>query len=353
MAEFVRRAAGVYVLGLLAAASCMTRVGGATPARPLIIAHRGASGALPEHTLEAYALAIDQGADYIEPDVVCTKDGVLIARHENEIGSTTDVATTFPERRRTAVVDGDTVVGWFTEDFTLEEIKRLRARERLGTRSHANDGKFAIPTLDEVLALAERRSREVGRRIGVYPETKHPSYFSSLGLPLEERLLRVLKTHGFHNADDPVFIQSFEVSNLRALRTRTSIRLVQLLGESGSPYDALHQRSGLTYAAMTTQDGLRTIATYANAIGPAKALVQPIRADGSLGEATRLVADAHAAGLEVHVWTLRSDALPSAYAGDPGAEWQRFAALGVDGIFGDFPAAGWSRLRRATPHNRP
>ena len=318
--------------------------------RPLIIAHRGASGLRPEHTLEAYDLAIAQGADFIEPDVVSTKDGVLIARHENEIGATTDVARRFPERKRTAVVDGDTVEGWFAEDFTIDELRQVRARERVATRSRQYDGQFGIPTLEEVLALVRQRERETGRRIGVYPETKHPTYFRNLGLPLEDRLLEVLARHGYRDAGDAVFIQSFETGNLRSLSARTGLRLVQLIDERGAPYDLASSGDLRTYHDLMTPDGLREIARYADAIGPAKGLVLPIR-NGTAAEPTSLVSDAHAAGLGVHIWTMRSDApfLPAAYAGNALAEWRRFAELGVDAMFGDFPADGVSALRGPGP----
>lgn len=319
---------------------------GAWP-RPIVIAHRGASGTLPEHTIEAYDLAISQGADVIEPDVVRTKDGVLVARHENEIGGTTDAAAKFPERRRTAVVDGQSITGWFVEDFTLAELRTLRARERLASRSHANDGRFLVPTLDEVLALARRRERELGRPIGVYPETKHPSYFRAIGLPLEDALLEGLAAHGYRSAADPVFIQSFEAGNLRALHARTSIRLVQLVDAAGLPPDLVVAGDRRGIAEYLGPASLRDIATYAYALGPNKALVQPVTPQGDLAPATSLVADAHAAGLQVHVWTMRSDApfLARAWAGDAAAEWRHFAALGVDGIFGDFPGTGIAALR--------
>lgn len=314
--------------------------------RPLIIAHRGASGERPEHTLEAYDLAIKQGADFIEPDIVSTKDGVLVARHDNEIGVTTDVGVRYPDRKRSAIVDGDTLEGWFIEDFTIAEVRGLRARERVPTRSTTWDGRFGVPTLDDVLALVRRRERETGRRIGVYPETKHPTYFRRIGLPLEERLLETLARHGYSGASDAVFIQSFETANLRELRAKTTIRLVQLIDERGAPFNLIASGDPRTYQDLLTPAGLRDIATYATAIGPAKGLVLPVRG-GVLGAPTTLVADAHAAGLEVHVWTLRSDSpfLPPAYSGDALAEWKRFAQLGVDGIFGDFPADGARALR--------
>jgi glycerophosphoryl diester phosphodiesterase len=289
------------------------------------------------------------GADFIEPDLVSTKDSVLVARHENEIGGTTDVAVRFPDRKATRTIDGRSVTGWFTEDFTLAELRTLRAVERLPFRSQAYDGREPIPTLEEVLELVARRSRESGRRIGVYPETKHPSYFRSIGRPLEEPLLAALARRGWTTRDAPVFIQSFEVANLRALRPRTGVRLVQLVAAAGGPADA-EVAAGVpaTYAEMLTPAGLAQVARYANAVGVEKSLVQPVDAAGRPGAPTTLVADAHRAGLAVHVWTLRSDPyfLPKAYAGDAAAEWRAFARLGVDGIFGDFPDVGVKALAR-------
>jgi len=311
--------------------------------RPLVIAHRGASGHRPEHTLAAYSLAIDMGADYIEPDLVLTRDSVLVARHENEIGGTTDVSAHFADRKTTKVIDGQRVTGWFTEDFTLAELKTLRAKERLPFRSHAHDGEEMIPTFEEVLDLVARRSRETGRRIGIYPETKHPSYFRSINRPLEEPLLAALARRGFTTRDAPVFIQSFEVANLRALHDRTGVRLVQLIGAEGGPPDAVAQVGvPRTFASMITPDGLAAVAKYAYAIGVEKSLVQPAATDGTLGTPTTLVDDAHRAGLAVHVWTLRSDVsfLPAGYRGVAADEWRRFARLGVDGMFGDFPDVG-------------
>lgn len=295
----------------------------APPARPLIIAHRGASGYRPEHTLEAYRLAVEMGADYIEPDLVATKDGVLIARHENEIGSTTDVALRFPDRKRSAIVDGRWLRGWFTEDFTLAELKTLRARERMASRSHEFDGQFQIPTLDEIIALVQQLGRERGRDVGIYPETKHPAYFRRLGRPLEEPLVESLARAGWNRATAPVFIQSFDADSLRTLASRTHVRLVQLVNRRSQVSD----------------QKLRTIATYAAVIGAEKGLVQPIRLGGSLGAPSDLVARAHAAGLLVHVYTLRADRglLPKAYAGDAAAECRRFQTLGVDGFFIDQP----------------
>jgi len=297
----------------------------------LIIAHRGASGHRPEHTIESYTVAIAMGADYIEPDVVSTKDGVLIARHENEIGGTTDVAEKFAARKTTKSIDGQSITGWFTEDFTLAEIKTLRARERLPFRSHDRDGMYPIPTFDEVLALADAKSRETGRTIGVYPETKHPTYFRSIGLPLEPPLLETLARHGKRERSDAVFIQSFEPANLQLLRPMTTLRLVLLLEAT----------------ADVSPSRLAQVRTFADGIGPNSRLIVPANADGTLRAPTTLVADAHAAGLFVHVWTLRSEPmfLSPSYGGDPIKEYRQFADLGVDGIFGDFPDVAVAALR--------
>jgi glycerophosphoryl diester phosphodiesterase len=301
------------------------------PPKPLIIAHRGASGHRPEHTLEGYRLGAEMGADFIEPDLVSTKDGVLIARHENEIGGTTDVAAKFPSSRTTKTVDGQAVTGWFTEDFTLAEIKTLRANERLAFRSHAYDGQFAIPTFDEVIELAERLGRELNRPIGVYPETKHPTYFRKIGLPLEEKLIASLAKHGWNRKDAPVFIQSFEPDSLRLLRGKTSVRLIQLTSD----------------ASMVDAAGLKRIAGYADGIGPEKRLIVPIGPDGSVGAPTDLVQRAHAAGLQVHIWTIRVDKefLPAGYRGRGEAEFEQFRDLGVDGLFTDFPDVAAKVLR--------
>lgn len=312
----------------------------------IVIAHRGASGERPEHTIAAYDLAIEQGADFIEPDLVPTKDGVLVARHENNITDTTDVADRpeFAERKTTKTIDGSKQTGWFTEDFTLAELKTLRARERLPMLrgdNQAYDGQFEIPTLAEVIDLAKRRSAETGRTIGIYPETKHPSYFASIGLPLEDALLAELRKAGWDSADAPVFIQSFEVENLKALAKQTRVRLIQLVAAEGAPADG----SVETYAMMVTPDGLRVIATYAFGIGPYKTMVT-----GQGGKPTSLVADAHAAGLKVHPWTLRAENhfLPLRHKSgiDPRAhgkladEIAEQLAAGVDGFFTDFPYAG-------------
>lgn len=291
-----------------------------------VIAHRGASGERPEHTLESYGLAIEEGADYIEPDLVMTRDGVLIARHENEIGGTTDVAQhpEFASRRRTQFIDGESMTGWFTEDFTLSEIKRLWARERLPELRPQNrefDGRFKVPTFDEIMQLVMGANGHAGRYrpVGVYPETKHPAHFAALGLPLELALLDTLRRYDYAKAGSPVFIQSFDPRNLQQLRTMTKLPLVQLL-----------------------ENALRdpgSIAQYADAIGIAKVLATP--------EAVRA---AHAAKLQVHVWTFRAEneflprdlqigAAPAAH-GNLEAEIRRYLERGIDGFFTDFPAVG-------------
>jgi len=317
---------------------------GADPATPIVIAHRGASGYRPEHTLAAYELAIRQGADFIEPDVVITKDGALVVRHEHRLDETTDVAQKLPALRNAKRVGNDTVSGWFVEDLTLAQVKQLRARERLASRSHEYDGQFGIPTLDDVLELAVRMSRETGRVIGVYPETKSPSYFRSIGLPLEEKLIAALQRHWPDLGSAPVFVQSFEVGNLERLRAMAPVRLIQLLAAQGGPPDA---GGTTTYATMATPAGLREIARYARGVGVEKRLILPVARNGATLPQTSIVADAHAAGLLVHVWTFRSDApfLAAQYAGDPGAEYRQFAGLGVDGVFSDFPDHAVGALR--------
>lgn len=301
--------------------------------RPLIIGHRGASGHRPEHTLESYRLAAEMGADVIEPDLVATRDGVLIARHENEIGGTTDVAERFPDRKRTRTIDGASITGWFSEDFTLAEIKTLRARERLAFRSHAYDGRYQVPTFDEVLDLAQSLTRTLGRPVGVYPETKHPTYFRGIGLPLEEALVASLEKHAMNTHDAPVFIQSFESGNLRALRPKTRVRLVQLVD--------------LPSKLRLDDEGLAEIAAYADGLGPIKTLIVPAKTDGTLEAPTDLVVRAHKAGLFVHVWTMRADPqfLSPSYNGRPEAEFEQFRDLGVDGIFTDFPDIAVRALR--------
>ncbi|HEY9421751.1 MAG TPA: glycerophosphodiester phosphodiesterase [Thermoanaerobaculia bacterium] len=307
---------------------------------PLIIAHRGASGYRPEHTLEAYELAVELGADFIEPDLVSTRDGVLIARHENDLSETTDVADhpEFADRRRTKRIGRNEPTGWFSEDFTLAEIKTLRARERLPARDQSYNGRFQVPTFQEVLDLARRKSAETGRTIGVYPETKHPTYFRSIGLALEDPLLATLEAAGYRGRNAPVYIQSFETGNLRELRRRTDLPLIQLLEVQGQPFDLTVAGDPRTYRDLATPEGLAAIVTYADGIGPNKRLIVPIGADGGLQPPTSLVADAHRAGLLVHAWTFRSDGpfLALNYEGNHRREYEQFFRLGVDGVFSDF-----------------
>jgi glycerophosphoryl diester phosphodiesterase len=317
---------------------------------PIVIAHRGASGYRPEHTLASYWLAIKQGADFIEPDLVSTKDGELVARHENQISETTDVAehAGFAARQTRKLIDGRSVEGFFTEDFTLAELKTLRAKERLPELRPANtrfDRMLTIPTLDQVIALAQLASRVHGRVIGVYPETKHPTYFASIGLPLEEPLLRALHRAGYRGPSAPVFIQSFETGNLRRLRRMTDLSLIQLLDAEGQPFDLTVAGDSRRSVDLVSAMGLAEIARYANGIGVHKALIVPRGADGRLSAPTALIRDAHSAGLLVHAWTFRRENtfLPtdfqgaSSKVGDLAAELTHFFALDLDGAFSDNP----------------
>lgn len=336
---------------------------------PLVIGHRGTAGYLPDHTLEGYALAIELGADYIEPDLVATKDGVLIARHEPNITATTDVADRpeFATRKRTILVDGALESGFFASDFTLAEIKTLRAKQPIpADRPTQFDGKFQIPTFDEVIALAKRKSAETGRTIGIYPETKHPTYHQKLGLPLEDKLLAALTRAGWNHRHAPVFIQSFEQANLKALSKKTKVRLIQLVdaddvNADGSlaynapfdrPYDwtasGKPELLARTFGWFATDEGLDDIATYAYGIGPWKRYIVSTINDGSVsgpGEAARVLAEptdlierAHSRGIKVHTWTFRNEQrrLANDYAGNPINEYLQFYRLGIDGVFSDF-----------------
>jgi glycerophosphoryl diester phosphodiesterase len=332
-------AAGVALTGAPAAAHH-------DRSRPIVIGHRGASGYRPEHTLESYRFAIALGADHIEPDLVSTRDGVLVARHENDISGTTDVADhpEFTDRKTTKVVDGTAITGWFTEDFTLAELKTLRAKERLPQLRPLNtryDGRYQVPTLQEIIDLV----KAAPRRVGIYPETKHPTYFRSIGLPLERTLVDVLCRNGLGHRGAPVFVQSFETGNLRLLNRLIDVPLIQLLDATGHPYD-LPEKS---YADLAKPAGLRWIRSYADGVGVNKDLVIPRDATGHLGHPTSLVTDAHATHLLVHAWTFRSENTfqpadfrhgtdPAAH-GDAAAEYHRFYDLGLDGVFSDFPDA--------------
>jgi len=346
-------AAALVLLGTLAVTgsspSLAAPPGPSRHRSPIVIGHRGASGYRPEHTLASYQLAIELGADFVEPDLVATKDGALVARHENEISGTTDVASRpeFAARQTTKVIDGQSLTGWFTEDFTLTELKSLRAKERIPAIRPTNtafDGLYEIPTLQEIINLAKREG------VGIYPETKHPTYFDSIGLSLEEPLVATLVANGYTHPNDPVYIQSFETANLRQLRTMTRLPLIQLIGGTGKPYDFVAKGDPRSYADLVTPRGLAEIATYARGIGPDKSLIVPLDASRHLQGPTTLVADAHRARLLVHPYTFRreNNFLPADFrqgnpaspvylqaTGDLPAELELFFRLGVDGLFTD------------------
>jgi glycerophosphoryl diester phosphodiesterase len=322
--------------------------------KPLVIAHRGASGERPESTLMAFRQAIAEGADFIEPDLVATKDGVLVVRHENDISQTTDVASRdeFKARRATRQIQGQAVSGWFTEDFTLAELKTLRCQERLPKirpESARFNGQESVPTYQEVIDLAKAESARLGRVIGTYPEMKHASYFAGVGLPLESRLADILKKNNLSGPTSPVFIQCFDVLPLKTIMTMVQAPRIQLVEPNGGPKDA-----DLRYKDMVTPAGLKAVAAYANGVGPQWDMVLPTAPDGGLAPATSLVADAHAAGLAVHPWTVRAENMflppklrngtdPAAH-GDVDAVYKALLAAGVDGLFSDFPGL-WAKVR--------
>jgi glycerophosphoryl diester phosphodiesterase len=373
-------------LATIAASSALLAAGpaGAQGARtldgkpPLVVGHRGASGTLPEHTLESYRAAIAMGADFIEPDVVSTKDGVLVARHEPMLSGTTDVAERpeFAARKTTRKVDGVDTTDWFAGDFTLAEIKTLRAKQAMADRDQSHNGKYAIPTLQEVIDLAKAESARLNRTVGIYPETKHPLFHAAIGLPLEDGLLEALGKAGWTDRSSPVIIQSFETANLKYLRGKTGVRLVQLVDGDDvdkdgrvtlappyeRPYDFVVTGDKRTNKDLLTKEGLAEIKTYADGVGPWKPYIlagkqtdrnndgkpDDLNGDGAaderdrtLAEPTSVVADAHAAGLFVHTWTFRSEPkrLMADFKGDPAAEYKAFFALGIDGLFSDFPDA--------------
>jgi len=314
---------------------------------PLVIAHRGASGYRPEHTLESYALAIEFGADFIEPDLVATKDGHLVARHEPLLDMTTDVASRpeFAGRKTTKHLDGKPVTGYFASDFLLAEIKQLRAVQANAARSKEFDGRFEIPTFEEILDLVARESQARGRTIGIYVETKHPAFHVAIGLPLEDRLLDALRARGLDRADAPVFIQSFESANLQYLRARTKVKLVQLLDDEVVQYDS----AGARVAAVRPRHfgdprgtvlarNFADIAKYADAVGPWKRHILRDVGEAKLQQ-TNLIERAHAVGLRVHAYTFRNEpaTLAREYEKDPMREYRQFYELGIDGVFSDFP----------------
>jgi glycerophosphoryl diester phosphodiesterase len=342
LAATAAAAAGLAALPATAAPSA----NGGFKKKPLIIAHRGASGERPESTLMAFRLAIAEGADFIEPDLVVTKDGHFVVRHENEISQTTDVALhpEFESRLTTRQIQGQAVSGWFTEDFTLEELKTLRCRERLPKlriESAKFNGQESIPTYQQVLDLAKSESARLKRPIGTYPEMKHASYFAGIGLPMEGRLAEILKKNDLDSANAPVFIQCFDVLPLKTIMTMCKAPRVQLVSPEGGPTDVT-----LRYKDMVSATGMKAIAAYANGVGPEWSMVIPT-VDGGLGPATALVSDAHAAGLAVHPWTVRAEnvflppklrngANPADF-GDVNAVYKALYAAGVDGLFSDFP----------------
>ena len=342
-----------HLTALAAASALAPGLAHAEPKRPLVIAHRGASGERPEETRLAYELAIDEGADFIEPDLVPTQDGILVARHENEISATTDVAShpEFAARRTSKIIDGKPINGWFTEDFTLAELKTLMCRERLPQlrpNSAKFDGQSPILTFQEVIDIARAGSVRTGRVVGVYPEMKHPTYFASIGLPLEERLAEAVRTNGYNSPAAAVFVQCFETGALKTFGRLSRARRVMLLDSEGGPAD----QPDVKFADMITPDGLKAVRTYAEAIGPNQGLVLDLEAE-PFPAMTPLVTNAHAAGLLVHSWTARQENyfLPKRLQkGDPkrpdfprksGDIHGLLMALymtRLDGVFSDFPA---------------
>ncbi|MCX4777240.1 glycerophosphodiester phosphodiesterase [Streptomyces sp. NBC_01264] len=323
---------------------------------PTVIGHRGASGYRPEHTLGSYQLALDLGADVVEQDLVPTKDGHLVCRHENEIGGTTDVAdhVAFTSRKTTKTVDGVAVTGWFTEDFTLAELKTLRAKERIPALRQRNtlyDGRWDVPTFEEVLRWADREGRRRGKRVWLHVETKHPSYFRGLGLGLEEPLAKLLRRYGRDRRGAPLFLQSFEPSSIQRLSRLVSAPRVVLLSAAGTrPWDFELAKDPRTVADLVKPEGLRWIAGFAQGIGPTMDLILPRDAAGKLGAPTTLVADAHAQGLILHPYTARNEnnflpadfrkgTDPTAY-GDAFGAFKAYFEQGIDGIFTDQPDTG-------------
>lgn len=323
--------------------------------RPTIIAHRGASGYIPEHTLGSYALAITMGADYVEPDLVMTKDGHLISRHDSELSQTTDVSqiSEFASRKRTQKIDAQEVTGWFTEDFTLAEIKTLRTMERIPNIRPGNariNGSFTIPTFQEIIDLVKSMQISQHRQIGIYPEIKHSTHFKRLGLPMEQLVVDTFHKNGYTGSQAPVYIQSFEVNNLKELKNLTELRLLQLYESDKlvQPYDQVVLGTGLTYGDMATPGGLKEVAKYAAAVGPDKSYIIPRDSENRLGTPTNFVTDAHIVGLKVHPYTFRAENtfLPVEFRtadttesaiGDLSAELRVYIDAGIDGLFSDQP----------------
>jgi glycerophosphoryl diester phosphodiesterase len=356
---------GLALVGVVssAAADQDTEARGQHDAKPLVFGHRGAAGYRPEHTLASYELAARMGADYIEPDLVTTKDGVLVARHEPEIGGTTDVAShpEFTGRKTTKNLDGVPTTGWFTEDFTFTELRTLHAKERIPDVRQRNtiyDGRFQIPTFQEVIDLEKRLSKELHRDIGIAPETKHPTYFRAQGKAIEPALVSTLNRNGLNRPDAKVVIQSFEVGNLVALNREVRVPLVQLTSASGAPYDFVATGDPRTYADITSPSGLRDVAKYADWLGPDKNQIIPRDPAGFLRQPTSLVSDSHRAGLKVVPYTFRaentflpadfrSSANPNEY-GNLFGELDKFVATGIDGLFTDNTDIG---IEDRNPHH--
>ncbi|MGH3325330.1 MAG: glycerophosphodiester phosphodiesterase [Streptomyces sp.] len=356
-------AAGAATLGTSPVASAEEKDGGRGSGRPghdlpvpAVIAHRGASGYRPEHTIGSYQLALDMGADIIEQDLVPTKDGHLVCRHENDITATTDVAghPEFAARRTTKTVDGKSLTGWFTEDFTLAELRTLRAKERIPqTRQHNTlyDGRWEVPLFEDVLKWAAKEGKRRGRPVWLHIETKHPTYFRKLGLELEPRLAKLLRAYGRHRSHSPNFVQSFEPSSIQQLNKLVDCPGVCLLGAATSrPWDFVEAGDPRTVADLVTPEGLKWMARFAKGIGPTLDLIIPRKPDGSLGEPTTLVRDAHAEDLVLHPYTMRNEntflpldfrrgADPAAY-GDAFGAFRAYFATGIDGLFTDNPDTG-------------
>jgi glycerophosphoryl diester phosphodiesterase len=363
MSHVTKRVLAGGLAAVAAAGAYVGLTGGGTPAvagqgarTPIVIGHRGSSALRPEHTLGSYKMAISQGADFIEPDVVSTKDHVLVARHDNWLADTTDVESRpeFAALKKTKTIDGVSRTDWFSEDFTFAELRKLRTEERIPALRPNNtvfNGLEQIPTVEEVVRLAR------DNHVGVYPETKHPTYFDGVGLSLEEPLVALLSKYGFKDPSDKVFIQSFETANLRDLRDKTKVRLIQLIDSTGAPYDFVASGDPRTYDDLVKPSGLRFVASYADAVGPNTSRIVPVDANGRLGRPTTLIRDAHRLRLDVHTWTVRGEnqQLPADFRqGDPSAPGYERAIgnvngwlallykLGVNGVFCDDPSAGVS-----------
>ncbi|RSE31702.1 glycerophosphodiester phosphodiesterase [Acinetobacter junii] len=328
----------------------------------LVVGHRGASALRPEHTLASYQKAIEDGADFIEPDLVSTKDGVLVARHENEISGTTNVAELpeFANRKKTKVIDGVSIEGWFTEDFTLKELQQLKARERIPQYRPENtkyNDLYPVPTLEQIIELADAHYKKTGKIVGLYIETKHPTYFQNQNLAMEDRLLQTLSKYKYSRDIAPIYLQSFEVSNLKYLKQQLDLhkslkhaQLIQLYDEqSAQPADYVAKQISTTYGDMATAQGLKEVASYANGVGPWKVYVFK---DASMTETTSFVKDAHQVGLKVHPYTFRpennflAESLKCSSKDDERCEsgsikeMQLYFKAGVDGVFTDDPAIG-------------